>query len=259
MANKFRIRCYIILVFSLILVSGCARPASEPVVSKPEEPVAVMPPAPEDPDPKELTPQPPPTLPEIHATVKRIFKDAAAVESSRKEYAVVGDFNGDRSLDIAIVIRPVFGKLEEMNPDYPNWLLRDPFSPNVPPQARKDPLRVEANDLLLAVVHGFGTSGWRSPEATQTFLLKPAVGSGMSAQSSQEFLAVNAGRPVPRVVGDTIKEVLKDEAGALYYTGAGYAWYNPRTYKPGDEKVIGHPGLIGAKTNTGTQRNDNQR
>ena len=54
-------------------------------------------------------------------------------------------------------------------------MLKDPFTPIKP---EMPPLRVEENELLLAVIHGYGTQGWRDAQATQTYLLKNAAGVG---------------------------------------------------------------------------------
>ena len=65
-----------------------------------------------------------PKLNEVQDAVKRVFKDAAVIDNSHNPSFVAGDFNGDASEDIAIVIKPA--KLEEMNQDLPPWLVREP-------------------------------------------------------------------------------------------------------------------------------------
>ena len=155
----------------------------------------------------------------------------------------MGDFNGDHSQDLAVVLKPAAGKLSELNQEYPPWMLRDPFNPNLPPQLRKDPLRVEENDKLLAVIHGYGPKGWRNAEATQTYLLKNAVGTGIKTQTAQRSLAAHGGKKTPDLMGDTIIQILGDQPGFLYYAGASYAWYDPKTYKPGVERRLAHPGI----------------
>ncbi len=66
---------------------------------------------------------------------------------------------------------------------YPRWLLRDPRAPHNP----RTPLRVEKDEPLLAVIHGYGANAWRDPEATQTFLLKNVVGADMRVHDGKEF------------------------------------------------------------------------
>src|SRR5215470_7380988 len=52
-------------------------------------------------------------LPEVEEAVKRIFKDAAVIHPDYKSSFLTGDFNGDHSQDLAVVVKPV--KLDEMN------------------------------------------------------------------------------------------------------------------------------------------------
>jgi hypothetical protein len=87
------------------------------------------------------------------------------------------------------------------------------------------------NELLLAVIHGFGPNGWSDPEATQTYLLKNAVGSEMRAHAGKEFVAANRGRKLPTIHGDLIGEQLKGTPGYIYYGSATYSWYDPKTFK----------------------------
>jgi hypothetical protein len=170
----------------------------------------------------------PPRLDEVEEAVNRIFKDAAIIDNSRNPNFIAGDFNGDLSQDIAVAVKPAPGKLPEMNEEIPAWMLRDPFAPVEPGMP---PLRVEENDVLLAVIHGYGLDGWRDPQATQTYLLKNAVGSGMKRLTGKEFVAANRGKKLPRLHGDLIGEVLQGASGCLYYAGATYSWYDPRSFK----------------------------
>jgi hypothetical protein len=167
-----------------------------------------------------------PKLPEVEEAVKRVFKDAAVIHPDYKSSFLTGDFNGDSSQDLAVVVKPAPDKLDEMNQEYPSWLLRDPRKPH----DSRAPLRVEKDEALLAVIHGYGSNDWRDPQATQTFLLKNVVGSGMRVQNGKEFVANNSGRKLPRPQGDLIGETLKGADGFLYYGTATYAWYDPKTF-----------------------------
>ena len=180
-----------------------------------------------------------PKLPEVEEAVKRVFKDAAVIHPDYKSSFLTGDFNGDLSQDIAVVLKPVPDKLAELNED-PRWLLRDPHAD----YDRKVQLRVQKDDVLLAVIHGYGSNDWRDPEATQTFLLKNAVGSNMRVQNGKEFVTQNAGRKLPRPQGDLIGETLQGSPGFLYYNAATYSWYDPKTFKGGNEP----PGAFHGRT-----------
>ena len=168
-----------------------------------------------------------PKLPEVEEAVKRVFKDAAVVHPDYTSSVLAGDFNGDQSQDLAVVLKPAPDKLAEMNEEYPRWLLRDPRTPHKPGES----LKVQKDEALLAVIHGFGANDWRDPEATQTFLLKNVVGSAMRVQNGKEFIQNNSGRKLPRPQGDLINENLKGSEGYIYYNAATYSWYDPKTFK----------------------------
>jgi hypothetical protein len=167
-----------------------------------------------------------PKLTEVQDAVRRVFKDAAIVDANYKPSFVAGDFNGDASEDLAVVLKPAPGKLAQLNEDYPAWLLREPLTGNRPPQ-----LRVEEQDVLLGVIHGYGDNDWRDPQATQTYLLKNAVGSAMEVRTGKDFATANSGRKTPRPKGDLIAEILHGASGYLYYAYATYSWYDPKTFK----------------------------
>ena len=206
----------------LALVSGCGSSKQAMVETVPP----AYQPTPEAPKPERLASVAAPQLPEVEAAVKRIFKEVAVVHPDYKSSFLVGDFNGDLSQDLAVVLKPVPEKLAEMNEDYPRWLLRDPRLPHNP----RTPLRVEQDEALLAVIHGYGNNDWRDPEATQTFLLKNAVGSDMRVQNGIEFVKNFRGAKKPRPQGDLIGETVKGSEGYLYYNAATYSWYDPKRF-----------------------------
>src|SRR5215216_4757171 len=63
-------------------------------------------------------------LSEVQDAIKRVFKDAAVIDSNYNPNFLAGDFNGDTSQDIAVVLKPA--KLDEMNQELPPWLVREP-------------------------------------------------------------------------------------------------------------------------------------
>ena len=87
-----------------------------------------------------------------------------------------------------------------------------------------------ATDVLLAVIHGYGTEGWRDPQATQTYLLKNVAGSAMETHAGKEFITANRNKKLPTLRGDLIAEMLDGKSGYLYYSGASYSWYDPKTF-----------------------------
>jgi hypothetical protein len=203
-------------------------------------------PAAETPPPAAATPAdqaqqtaklPTPELNDVQQAVKRVFKEAVLIDTQHKPIFVAGDFNGDLSQDVAVVLKPVPEKLSEMNEEFPMWILRDPFAPVEPGKPRP---RVTENEALLAVIHGYGAKGWHDPQATQTYLLKNAVGSGMETHTRTEFVARNQGKKLPRLAGDVIGETLKGTSGYLYYSRAAYFWYDPKTFAGEPEPLRGH-------------------
>jgi hypothetical protein len=168
-----------------------------------------------------------PNLPDVEEAVKRVFKDVAVVHPDYKSSVLTADFNGDMSQDLAVVLKPVPEKVAEMNEPYPSWLLRDPrVAPNP-----AEPLQIEKDEALLAVIHGYGTNHWRDPQATQTFLLKNAVGADMRVQNGKQFKRSFSGRKLPRPQGDLIGENFKGTEGYIYYNATTYSWYDPKTFK----------------------------
>jgi hypothetical protein len=74
----------------------------------------------------------PPQPGEVDKAVKRVFKSAAMIDESRSPSFVVGDFNGDKSEDVAVIIKTAPGKTSEMNQQFPPWILKDPFLKTAP-------------------------------------------------------------------------------------------------------------------------------
>jgi hypothetical protein len=182
--------------------------------------------------PQQISKLPPPDLNQVQEAVKRVFKESVVIDTSRKPAFIIGDFNGDLSQDVAVVLKPAAQKLSDLNEEYPNWILRDLAAPK---DTRAPRLGVAANEVLLAVIHGYGPSGWRDPQATQTFLLKNAVGSGLATHSPKDFAAANQGKQMPQLRGDVVREELAGTPGYLYFAGATYSWYDPKTFKDDPE------------------------
>lgn len=219
--------------FVLVLfICGCS--TGKPVeVEQPPTPQATAPPPAAA--PVKLDVAHAPRLPEVQDAIKRVFKDAAVLDQEHNPNFLAGDFNGDQSQDLAVILKPVPEKVSEMNQEYPPWLLRDPRSNGTTRQ-----LRIAKDDVLLAVIHGYGANDWRDPEATQTFLLKNVVGSDLRVQTMKEFVNANSGRKLPRPHGDLIGETLNGTPGYLYYAVSTYSWYDAKTFKTQPETGIFH-------------------
>jgi len=211
-----------ISLFAICLVSACSSSASKR--ARVEAPPPAYQPSPES-TPVRLTVAAAPKLAEVQEAVKRVFKDAAVVDTGSNPNFLAGDFNGDASQDIAVVLKP--RNLEQMNEEYPRWLVREPRSD----KSSKTPPKIEKDEVLLAVIHGYGTNDWRDPEATQNFVLKNVVGNDLRVHTGKEFVSANSGRKIPKPQGDLIGETLNGNPGYLYYSVSTYSWYDPKTYK----------------------------
>ena len=226
----------LIISTMLLLMSGCAKHETArtptPQASPPEQGTT------------KVALKSSPTLAEVNEAVTRVFKNAATIDSKHEPNFFTGDFNGDNSQDIAVILMPEKEKLAEMNQESPPWILKDPLAVANRPAP---PLRIAAGDMLLAIIHGYGPNGWRDDQATQTYLLKNAVGLEVKAYRKSDFASANQGKKLPRLSGDLIGENLSGKSVYLYFTGAQYSWYDPQTFKGEPEIRVTHPGMIAKK------------
>ena len=212
----------LVVLGTLLFASGCSTSGNRMVESAPNYQPPPVAPQIKIPD---VTPARPV---EVQEAVRRVFKQSVVIDSSTNPNFFTGDFNGDLSQDLAVIIRPLPDKLAEMNEEYPPWLLRDPTTSD---EDRKIKLSVEENDVLLAIIHGYGDNDWRDSQATQTFVLKNVVGSNPSVRTAKDFLSANSGRKLPRPQGDLIEQTVHGTNGYLYYASTNYSWYDPKTFK----------------------------
>lgn len=228
----------LVLLATASLLPGCARRNEEaksvepaPRVASTIEPaarvLALASPTPTPTPASKLSPPPNPT--EIRDTVARVFGKVATADTTRNSTFAVGDFNGDGSEDLAIVVNPGEGGLKEINNELANWVLEDPRTVAIPssaPTARVPPGKpvwATKGDTLLAIIHGVGPLGWRAPEAKQTFVLKNAAGSKFLAQTPGKIR--NTVRKSPALRGDVLNETIGGQSGFVFWTGSKYAWW----------------------------------
>jgi len=210
----------LILLFLIALALCACNSSNRPAAEAP--PVAYQP-TPES-TPIQLTSVPGPKQSEVQEAVKRVFKDAAVIDTNYNPSFLSGDFNGDGSQDLAVILKAT--KLDVMNQELPPWLVRQPRN-NKPARAHAP---IAKDETFLAVIHGFGANNWRDPDATQTFVLKDVVGQNLKVHSLNEFVTANSGRKLPRPKGDLIGETVGGTPGYLYYAQATYSWYDPKTF-----------------------------
>jgi hypothetical protein len=165
-----------------------------------------------------------------------VFRDAVVIHTKSSPYFMAGDFNGDLSQDIAVVVKPTAARLREINDELASWIRVDAKIRQRPrsyaERARLLGVVVNDGDILLAVIHGYGFNGWRDDQATQTYVIKNAVGAGMRTEALAKILRPETQDRMPRIRGDVISQSIDGRPGFLYYNGAKYAWYDPRNYKP---------------------------
>jgi hypothetical protein len=179
--------------------------------------------------------QPAATLAEAQSAVSRIYRTALTVNTKRSDGPIlVGDFNNDGSQDIAVIVKPVRGTLSTLNSPYAPWILEDlskielPVERNgvrvLPP--KPGPVKIEENDELLVIVHGYQQSGWRNRQAQQSYLLRHAIGDNLETRPFKDVMMDSTKQSShTRVGGDVIKARVADHEGFVYWTGAKYAWY----------------------------------
>lgn len=173
---------------------------------------------------EQKSPPTPPDPKEVGSAVARVFDKVATPQPA----VVVGDFNGDGSQDLAVVIKSDSKSLPDLNNELANWILEDPRTVDTgtkrkPPQK---PIQATQGDSLLAIIHGVGSDGWRNPNAKQAFVLKNGVGKTMLPVKATELRATKD-KKQPALRGDAIRENVAGQEGLIYWTGAKYAWYSP--------------------------------
>src|SRR5262249_22293153 len=137
---------------------------------------------------------------EIDGTLRRVFGAALLADPPGEPGWFIGDFNADGSEDLVVVARPSPDDLPAINDPLAPWIIRDALRPT-PSGSAASSIRdaVQADDVLLAVVHGYQTAGWRNPEARHGYVLRHAVAEAMRPRPAAEVVVVT--QPGARAVG----------------------------------------------------------
>jgi hypothetical protein len=255
LSNIYELARLLLIVVVCALSSSCAKTPPPRVEEKSLPPGSGLT---ADTEAVKSAPELPPAKPEeVKQSIDRVFKGAVTIKIDQTPYFFVGDFNGDFSQDLAVVVKPTPGKLLEINDELAPWILGEPIqtarpSPKGLPYTdmhakmmKRRRIVIDERDNLLAVIHGFQSKGWRDSQATQTYVLKNAVGAKMESQTRNQIVWAGNKNKLPRVSSDVITQSINEQYGFLYYNGAMYSWYDPRSYKPEAPKRIIHGG--GAK------------
>ena len=219
--NRSKAFFFLILLTGFAIFPSCKRQSQKvekPVQVKQQTPVGLQ----EVVEP--VYPKlPPPTNDELKGALDRVFQGAVIVDHQQKPGYIVGDFNGDGSEDLAIWIKPVPQHLSEINDELANWTVVDPSKTVIPdgklrvvhlPSTTPKPEKIEASELLLAMIHGLYDKGWRDPKARQAYVLHHVNGRTLST------------RHVDRLPGTmhSADVIFPQRNGFLYWAGGAYAW-----------------------------------
>jgi len=247
--NKMSVlTCLLFIAGACAISSNCAK--SRPQLTKekpiPPEAIKIAEPATTGSAPSLA----PPEAAEVKHKIESVFKGSVTILTDRTPYFIAGDFNGDSSQDLVVVVKTTPGKVLEINDELAPWTLVDPV-PRAKSASKKAPYPelhaemarrrrtvIDEGDILQAVIHGFQSKGWRDPQATQAYLLKGAADGKMETQSRKQIVWAGNEDKLPRIWGDVIAQSIREQYGFLYYNGAKYAWYNPRTYQPESARMV---------------------
>ncbi len=223
MGRAVRACSAIILLAVTGLIAGCNEKPKATRVEAPIAPQAVVAPAAPTAPARDMAA---PTPADVRAALKRVFGDALSLDESTAASFAVGDFNSDDSQDVMAIVLPNPARLATINSEVANWSIANPRREWLPPKnvrvfklppADAMQPKIAAGEREVAVIHGFGPQGWRSPDARQAYLLREVAGTFGGATHLERL---------PRQVksGDVVREKLGTEDGFLYYSGAKYIW-----------------------------------
>jgi len=169
----------------------------------------------------------PTTAVEVNDALHRIFA-GAVIATSQGHSFTTGDFNGDGSDDLAVLVHPTDSKLKTLNHPLANWTIQDATQAFVPPPSQRviflppkpEPQSARSKELLLAVIHGYGPNGWRDSNSQQAYLVRHAGSGPIETRPAPDRVE---GAPVSIAHSAIIFEP-SGTPGFLFWTGSQYAW-----------------------------------
>lgn len=149
---------------------------------------------------------------------------------------LLGDFNGDDVLDIAIPVRLIRSIEASDKTESPFWFGK-PLGPGMAQDDERyrfkmGDLNRYRNESILIVLHGVAGRGWNHSEPKQKYVIVDGWDAGKINMASYrgKLKPVAAGdgaiEPPPRLLGDAILMLGQENKGtALYCDGNKYRWY----------------------------------
>jgi hypothetical protein len=219
-----RLRTIVLVVLALAVVASTLyvrwRRQSRVPEAPPEADVIPTPPASE---PVTTPADAAPTPSELQATLDRLFEQSLLVDRQIRPSFVTGDFSGDSLADLAVAVRPRDeAALSRLNAALPRCRLQDATAAMEAPGDASAP--IAPGDHLLAVVHGVAGASWSGGADRPCYLVRNAVGPGMSAQPLSEVPPAIRMRVSRAHAGDVIVQERGAGRGLVFWTGAAYAW-----------------------------------
>ena len=228
---KFQHWGYVVIVFTIVLFAFFSHSPSKKKESQP------LPLTPLSTSQVVSTTLHSPTVQDAKEAVTRVFGDILATGNE----FVSADLNGDGSEDLVVPVHIRPGKLTRVNEDLANWTVQDVLDADIPPahaatyklaDRRSKPL-VDTADTLIAVIHGYGSLGWRDAEARQAYLLLHAPTASLSTASISDLEL--RGLRLPRTSANpatALVSTVGNQQRALYWMGSQYALTEARTNAP---------------------------
>lgn len=168
------------------------------------------------------------TIADIALVVRRVFGAEIKVETARRPFYLLGDFNGDGSSDIAVVVRTKGGTknlgqgIVVLNPWQVATQAQNPVEESAD-EAAGEPAQdtsAAASTLALAVIHG-AKGGWNRAQPLAGYLLLDAVYDELRIHEEQSRSTLLSDRSLK---GDAIYTGTEDAGGVIYWDGKTYRW-----------------------------------
>jgi hypothetical protein len=157
---------------------------------------------------------------EARLALRRVFGVAVSLPGDE---AAVGDFNGDGSPDMAVLVRAAAGHAAHVSDPLANWTVHDCMPSRVlaagagsPPP----PAAVMEGESFLAVVHGYRGRGWRDPDARQAYLVRGGPDGPWVARPRAAYPDLGAHREA--AMGDVLAPARQRDS-FVHWTGGRYA------------------------------------